>query len=166
MRTIHWIFSCLVCCDTQKTHSHRCHQNSRPTVGYIRSFYGNKLTTTRNIPHMGGMNTPPRYPASDQPEANPRQTARTSQVSVEDQRAFEAATIRLRNALARSAQSGSQSEVAEARISLRSLAVKLRDVGFWKYDKQGLRATVSLLWEADRFVSDRALLQTGDPQAQ
>lgn len=84
-----------------------------------------------------------------------------SQVSVADQHAFEAATLRLRNALQNAAHQGGPSDVADARLNLRAIAVKLRDAGFWRSDKQGLRETVSLLWEADRFVNDQALFQAG-----
>lgn len=44
-------------------------------------------------------------------------------------------------------------------MRLRELAVKLRDAGYWRTDKHGLRATVSLLWQADRHVSELALRQ-------
>lgn len=88
-------------------------------------------------------------------------SARPSQISAADQHEFEAATLRLRNALLNAGAGTAHSDVANARQNLRAIAVKLRDAGFWRSDKQGLRATVSLLWEADRFVNDKALLQAG-----
>lgn len=90
---------------------------------------------------------------------SPDTAAYNAHVSVADQQSFEAATSRLRKALQESAQDSQMAEVSDARLNLRALAVKLRDAGFWRSDKQGLRSTVSLLWEADRFVNEHALLQ-------
>lgn len=53
-------------------------------------------------------------------------------------------------------------DVADARIKLRTLAARMRDLGYWRADKQGLRSTVALLWEADRFVNDQALRAADD----
>ena len=77
--------------------------------------------------------------------------------SASDEHAFRVARDRLSAALANDSGSNGEGDVAQARIELRSMAVKLRDAGYWRSDKQGLRATVALLWEADRFVSERAL---------
>lgn len=93
------------------------------------------------------------------------QAARPSTVSIADQQAFESATFRLRCALSSVADGGATADVAEARLKLRAIAVKLRDAGFWRNDKQGLRSTVSLLWEADRCVNEHALLQAGEESA-
>lgn len=100
------------------------------------------------------------------PVANPygqtdASVPRASAVSSADQRAFQAATARLEEALDAAAQGKPHGDIETARLSLRELAVKLRDAGFWRSDKQGLRATVSLLWRADRFVSDQALRSSG-----
>lgn len=84
---------------------------------------------------------------------------RPAQVSLADQEAFEAASSRLREALQNAADGLGRNDVAEARQSLRALAVKLRDAGYWRSDKHSLRTTVSLLWEADRYVNDKALLK-------
>jgi hypothetical protein len=83
---------------------------------------------------------------------------RPAGVSLADERAFEAASAHLRQALQAAASGLGSDEVADARQALRTIAVKLRDAGFWRSDKQGLRATVSLLWEADRYVNNKALL--------
>ncbi|MCG6119764.1 MAG: hypothetical protein MEP44_03875 [Blastomonas sp.] len=90
--------------------------------------------------------------------ADALQGQRPNEVSLADQRAFEAASTRLRQALQDVASGSGTDDVAEARQALRSIAVKLRDAGFWRSDKHGLRTTVSLLWEADRHVNDKALL--------
>lgn len=84
---------------------------------------------------------------------------RPAAVSVADQQAFEAASSRLRQALQHASSGMGVDDVADARQALRSIAVKLRDAGFWQSDKHGLRGTVSLLWEADRYVNDKALLR-------
>lgn len=105
-------------------------------------------------------------PLSTPNHASPfaEETPRPATVSVGEQQAFEAATARLRAALLVAADSQGFEEVADARLKLRALAVKLRDAGFWRSDKHGLRSTVSLLWEADRFVNEQALLRPeGDP---
>lgn len=99
---------------------------------------------------------PPSHGTS--PDDFGEQPMHPSTVSAADQRAFTLATLRLRQALRCAATGESAIDVAAARLELRALAVKLRDGGFWRTDKQGLRATVSLLWEADRFVNDQALL--------
>jgi hypothetical protein len=78
-------------------------------------------------------------------------------VSAIDEQAFIAASERLALALDRAATGRSDVDIAEARM--RELAVKLRDAGYWRTDKHGLRATVSLLWQADRHVSELALRQ-------
>lgn len=83
---------------------------------------------------------------------------RPAEVSVEDRQAFEAASSRLRQALQHASSGMGVDDVADARQALRSIAVKLRDAGFWRSDKHGMRDTVSLLWEADRYVNDKALL--------
>lgn len=92
------------------------------------------------------------------PDDNSDLPLHPSTVSAADQRAFTLATLRLREALRCAAAGDVAIDVAAARLELRAVAVKLRDGGFWRTDKQGLRATVSLLWEADRFVNDQALL--------
>ncbi len=86
--------------------------------------------------------------------------ARELLVSQADQQAFDVACQRLRTALVDAANGAEQDQVSEARAHLRSLAVKMRDAGFWRSDKHGLRSTVSLLWEADRFVNEQALNRT------
>lgn len=111
------------------------------------------------------MNTPSPIHLAIQPTDQADRSARPMTVSVADQQAFDAATVRLRHALHAAANGASYHEVCEARLALRSLAVKLRDAGFWRSDKQGLRATVSLLWEADRFVNDHALTCPDDKSA-
>lgn len=98
------------------------------------------------------MNDPAPYAASD--SDNLRSVRATSAA---DEHAFRVARDRLSAALANDSGINSGDDVAQARIELRSMAVKLRDAGYWRSDKQGLRETVSLLWEADRYVSERAL---------
>lgn len=105
-------------------------------------------------------------PKTGFPADNIELPVRPSHISAADQHAFETATRRLRQALERAARGGRHSEVVEARLDLRAIAVKLRDAGMWRADKQGLRATVSLLWEADRFVSDQALAQVGSESSE
>lgn len=105
------------------------------------------------------MNIPaPLYGAAPSSDGQAHQSQAAS-VSVADQQAFAAATLRLRTALQTAADGNSAHDVGKARTELRNIAVKLRDAGFWRSDKQGLRATVSLLWEADRFVNDQALMR-------
>jgi hypothetical protein len=72
--------------------------------------------------------------------------------------AFHAASALLRSALTRSSQGDADQDIARLRLKVRQLAINLRDSGYWRNDKAGLRAAVSLLWEADRFISDRTLL--------
>jgi len=83
-----------------------------------------------------------------------------SSILVAQDRAFQMATRRLSEALARAADGNGCGDVAEARLHLRSLAVRLRDAGYWRHDRNGLRATVALLWQADRFVSEQVLLRS------
>lgn len=78
-------------------------------------------------------------------------------VSAADEQAFVAASGRLTAALEQAASGRTHEDITIARQRLRELAVKLRDAGYWRSDKKGLRATVSLLWQADRYVSDIAL---------
>lgn len=78
-------------------------------------------------------------------------------VSAADEQAFLLASARLTAALAQAADGQAHEDITRARKRLRELAVKLRDAGYWRSDKQGLRATVSLLWQADRHVNDIAL---------
>lgn len=80
-------------------------------------------------------------------------------VSAIDEQQFVEASERLSEALDNAAAGRSHGDIAEARLRLRELAVKLRDAGYWRTDKHGLRATVSLLWQADRYVSELALNQ-------
>lgn len=80
-----------------------------------------------------------------------------SAVSPDDEQAFLSASLRLTAALDQAQAGRTHEDIALARQRLRELAVKLRDAGYWRTDKQGLRATVSLLWQADRYVSDIAL---------
>ncbi|GGB64460.1 hypothetical protein [Blastomonas aquatica] len=112
------------------------------------------------------MNTPNPIPVAIHSTEQADRHARSASVSNADQQAFDAATVRLRHALHAAANGAYFHEVCDARLALRSLAVKLRDAGFWRSDKQGLRATVSLLWEADRFVNDHALTCPDDKSAQ
>lgn len=79
-----------------------------------------------------------------------------------DERALSAAQDRLRTALDAAPYQARGKDVAEARINLRTLAAKMRDAGYWRADKQGLRSTVALLWQADRFVNDQALRGSED----
>ena len=81
-------------------------------------------------------------------------------ISIEQDNAFQMATCRLSEALARAVDGNVCGDVAEARLHLRSLAVQLRDAGYWRHDRNGLRATVALLWQADRFVSEQVLLRS------
>lgn len=74
-----------------------------------------------------------------------------------DEQAFRRARDRLSAALSGDSGIMGEDDVAKARIELRALAVKLRDAGYWRSDKAGLRSTVALLWQADRFVSEQAL---------
>lgn len=83
----------------------------------------------------------------------------TRAVSAIDEQAFVEASEKLARALDHAAAGRTHSDIAEARLRLRELAVKLRDAGYWRTDKHGLRATVSLLWQADRYVSELALKQ-------
>ncbi|MDM7956230.1 hypothetical protein [Blastomonas sp.] len=103
------------------------------------------------------MNTPAPLSSPDR-RFDREHEQRPAEISLADQQAFEAASLRLRQALQDAGGEERSDDVAEARQSLRSIAVKLRDAGFWRSDKQGLRTTVSLLWEADRHVNDKALL--------
>lgn len=80
-------------------------------------------------------------------------------VSAIDEQLFVEASERLSAALDNAAAGRTHGDIAEARLRLRELAVKLRDAGYWRTDKHGLRATVSLLWQADRYVSELALNQ-------
>lgn len=89
-----------------------------------------------------------------------------SEVSLADQQAFETASQRLRQALQNATSAQGKDDVAEARQALRSIAVKMRDAGFWRSDKHGLRSTVSLLWEADRYINDKALLTSHGEKSQ
>ena len=84
-------------------------------------------------------------------------------VSAIDEQAFVAASERLSVALDQAAAGRTHEDIAEARMRLRELAVKLRDAGYWRTDKHGLRATVSLLWQADRCVSELALKSAQAP---
>lgn len=68
-------------------------------------------------------------------------------------------------ALNDAAEGREHADIADARLKLRAMAVKMRDSGFWRTDKQGLRATVSLLWQADRFVNEQALRGIGNGTA-
>ncbi|WP_373489084.1 hypothetical protein [Blastomonas sp.] len=52
-------------------------------------------------------------------------------------------------------------EIVHAQKTLRDLAVQLRDNGFWRHDRTGLRDVVALIWEADRFLNDQALSASG-----
>lgn len=72
-------------------------------------------------------------------------------------RELNAASLGLRLALRIARQGGAGANVVEARHKLRALAVKMHDNGFWQADKTGLRETIALLWEADRFVNQQAL---------
>lgn len=103
------------------------------------------------------MNTPQPLAAEIVSAESTDRGQRDAQVSLADQQAFDVACQRLRNALQDAANGVGPDQVADARVHLRSLAVKLRDAGFWRSDKHGLRSTVSLLWEADRYVNEQAL---------
>lgn len=103
-------------------------------------------------------NSAARFPAS-LPDSTDSTPAHSRAVSAIDEQAFLAASERLALALDRAATGRSDVDIAEARMRLRELAVKLRDAGYWRTDKHGLRATVSLLWQADRHVSELALRQ-------
>ncbi len=103
------------------------------------------------------MSTPaPRFPVSDV-DAETATGPTKAGISAADEQAFVAASARLTAALEQAAAGRTHDEIAIARQRLRELAVKLRDAGYWRSDKQGLRATVSLLWQADRYVNDLAL---------
>jgi hypothetical protein len=80
-------------------------------------------------------------------------------VDASEEQAFYLASQRLQQALDDATAGRPHADIAAARLNVRELAVKMRDAGYWRSDKQGLRATVSLLWQADRFVSDQALLR-------
>ena len=101
-------------------------------------------------------NSVPRFPA---PFVDPAKAGEPAKpvVSVADEQAFVAASARLTAALEQAATGRTHEEISIARQRLRELAVKLRDAGYWRSDKRGLRATVSLLWQADRYVNDIAL---------
>lgn len=86
-----------------------------------------------------------------------------STVSAIDEQAFVAARDRLALALEHAAAGRMHEDIGDARAHLRQLAVKLRDAGYWRTNKQGLRATVSLLWQADRFISELALQNGSNP---
>lgn len=105
-------------------------------------------------------NSAARFPA---PSVDPSKNGDTTRPSVSsvDEQAFLAASARLTAALDQAASGRTHEEITIARQRLRELAVKLRDAGYWRSDKQGLRATVSLLWQADRYVNDLAL-RTGE----
>lgn len=101
-------------------------------------------------------NSVPRFPA---PFVDPTKTGEPAKpvVSAADEQAFVNASARLTAALDQAATGRTHEEISIARQRLRELAVKLRDAGYWRNDKRGLRATVSLLWQADRYVNDIAL---------
>ncbi|WP_152414603.1 hypothetical protein [Blastomonas sp. AAP53] len=97
-----------------------------------------------------------RFPV---PSCNPPKAGDSHKgaISAADEQAFVAASERLTAALEQAGSGRTHEDIAIARQRLRELAVKLRDAGYWRSDKKGLRATVSLLWQADRYVSDIAL---------
>lgn len=101
-------------------------------------------------------NSAPRFSASPEKDVD-GSSGLPHAVSAIDEQAFVAAAERLSAALDRAAQGRCHDDIAVARMRLRELAVKLRDAGYWRSDKQGLRATVSLLWQADRYVSEMSL---------
>lgn len=106
-------------------------------------------------------NSAARFPANAPGSAESAKSDSCT-VSAIDEQAFVAASERLSAALDRAASGRTGDDIAEARMRLRELAVKLRDAGYWRTDKHGLRATVSLLWQADRYVSELALKQNKD----
>lgn len=101
-------------------------------------------------------NSAPRFSASPARDMD-GSSGVSRAVSAIDEQAFVAATERLSIALDQAANGRSHEDIAAARMLLRELAVKLRDAGYWRTDKQGLRATVSLLWQADRYVSEMSM---------
>lgn len=95
-----------------------------------------------------------------QPDQASANDSKPRAVSAVDEHAFVEAREQLALALDQAAEGRSHADIAAARQRLRELAVRLRDAGYWRTDKQGLRATVSLLWQADRYVSEMALNPT------
>lgn len=101
-------------------------------------------------------NSVARFP-NDRPGSAGGETAGSRSVSAIDEQAFVDASDKLSRALDQAAAGRQHGDIVAARTRLRELAVKLRDAGYWRTDKHGLRATVSLLWQADRYVSELAL---------
>jgi hypothetical protein len=97
-----------------------------------------------------------RFPA-DATGLTSAQDGSSRTISAIDEQAFIEASERLTLALDQAASGRTHDDIAVARQRLRELAVRLRDAGYWRTDKHGLRATVSLLWQADRYVSEMAL---------
>lgn len=106
-------------------------------------------------------NSVARFP-NDRPGSAGGENAGSRSVSAIDEQAFVDASEKLSRALDQAAAGRQHGDIVEARTRLRELAVKLRDAGYWRNDKHGLRATVSLLWQADRYVSELALKRDRD----
>ena len=110
------------------------------------------------------MNSPAaRYPVAGS-SSDDVNVSSSSTVPAIDEQAFIRASKALSLALDQAAAGRTHADIAVARQRLRELAVRLRDAGYWRTDKHGLRATVSLLWQADRYVSEMALKQARDEQ--